>query len=36
VQTKKRKIKMGEAFVGMKRRGNQLFHMLVGVRGWER
>ncbi len=28
VQTKKRKMKIGEAFVGMKRRGNQLvFHV---------
>jgi hypothetical protein len=29
VQTKKRNIKIGEAFVGMKRRGSQLRDLLV-------
>jgi len=31
VQTKKRKMKMGEAFVGMKRRGSQLQGRLARV-----
>jgi hypothetical protein len=33
VQRKKRKMNIGEAFVGMKRRGSQLEHGLAGARG---